>query len=80
MPHPDPEQHTNAPPGSSLLIGFTPEQAQAVTHCSEGESLRWYANEVLVCEGDHGHSRLMALGSRSVRRQRHRARMREYII
>jgi hypothetical protein len=26
---------------------------------SEGEGLRWYADEVLICEGDHGNSRLM---------------------
>src|SRR5947209_11446594 len=33
MPHPEPERRTNAPPGSErLLAGFTPEQAQAVTH------------------------------------------------
>jgi hypothetical protein len=43
---------------------------------SEGEALTWYADEVLVCEGDHGNSRLMALGSRSPRRQRHWARVR----
>ena len=33
-----------------------------------GECLRWYSDEVLVSEGDHGNSRLMALGSRSIRR------------
>ena len=43
---------------------------------TEGEALRCYDDEVLVCEGDHGNSRLMALGSRSLRRERHRARMR----
>jgi hypothetical protein len=32
MPHPKPEPRTNAPPGTSLLVGLTPEQAQAVTH------------------------------------------------
>src|SRR5947209_10432420 len=32
MPHPEPERRTNAPPGTSLLAGLTPEQAQAVTH------------------------------------------------
>jgi hypothetical protein len=31
---------------------------------SEGEALSWYADEILVCEGDHGNSRLMALGLR----------------
>jgi hypothetical protein len=43
---------------------------------SEGDALTWYADEILVCEGDHGNSRLMALGSRTLRRERHRARMR----
>ena len=43
---------------------------------SESEALTWYADEIMICEGDHGNSRLMALGSRSPRRQRHRARMR----
>src|SRR5947208_13470809 len=32
MPNPEPERRTNAPPGTSLLAGLTPEQAQAVTH------------------------------------------------
>ena len=32
MPHPEPERRTNALPGTSLLAGLTPEQAQAVTH------------------------------------------------
>jgi len=32
MPHPNPERRHNAPPGSSLLAGLTPEQARAVTH------------------------------------------------
>ncbi len=32
MPHPEPERREHAPPGISLLAGFTPEQAQAVTH------------------------------------------------
>jgi hypothetical protein len=27
---------------------------------TEGEALSWYADEVLVCEGDHGNSRLMS--------------------
>jgi hypothetical protein len=26
---------------------------------SEGEALSWYADEILVCEGDHGNSRLL---------------------
>jgi hypothetical protein len=26
---------------------------------SEGEALSWYADEILVCEGDHGNCRLM---------------------
>jgi hypothetical protein len=43
---------------------------------SEGEALTWYADEILVCEGDHGNSRLMARGQGSLRRQRHRARLR----
>jgi ATP-dependent DNA helicase UvrD/PcrA len=32
MSHPEPEWRDNAPSGSSLLAGLTPEQAQAVTH------------------------------------------------
>src|ERR1700693_5546287 len=32
MPHPEPERRTNAPPGTGLLAGLMPEQAQAVTH------------------------------------------------
>jgi hypothetical protein len=27
---------------------------------SVGEALRWYDDEVLVCEGDHGNSRLVS--------------------
>jgi hypothetical protein len=27
---------------------------------SEGDAMAWYADEVLVCEGDHGNSRLMS--------------------
>jgi hypothetical protein len=30
------------------------------TDGSEGEGLRWFAEEILVCEGDHGNSRLMS--------------------
>ena len=37
---------------------------------TESEALTYYADEILICEGDHGNSRLMALGSRSPRRQR----------
>ena len=43
---------------------------------TEGEALSWFADEILVCEGDHGNSRLMALGPRSPRTERHRARVR----
>jgi hypothetical protein len=43
---------------------------------TQGEALRWFDDEILFSEGDHGNSRLMALGSRSPRRQRHRTRMR----
>ena len=32
MPHPDPERREHAPPGTSLLAGLTPEQAQAVPY------------------------------------------------
>jgi hypothetical protein len=28
---------------------------------SESEALTWYADEILICEGDHGNSRLMVL-------------------
>ena len=27
---------------------------------TQGEALGWYGDEVLVCEGDHGNSRLMS--------------------
>ena len=27
---------------------------------STGEALRWYQDEILFCEGDHGNSRLMS--------------------
>jgi len=27
---------------------------------TESEALSWFADEVLVCEGDHGNSRLMS--------------------
>jgi hypothetical protein len=30
---------------------------------TEGEGLRWYAEEILVCEGDHGNRRLMCLSA-----------------
>lgn len=30
------------------------------TDGSEGEALRWYDDGILVCEGDHGNSRLMS--------------------
>jgi hypothetical protein len=52
MPHPDPGGREHAPSGTSLLVGVMSEQARAVTYGSEGEALRWYANEVLVSEGD----------------------------
>jgi hypothetical protein len=35
---------------------------------SESEALTWYADEILICEGDHGTSRLM-----SPRAEMHRA-------
>lgn len=31
---------------------------------TEGAALTWYADEILVCEGDHGNSRLMSAGVR----------------
>ena len=31
---------------------------------TEGEALSWFADEILVCEGDHGNSRLMSAGVR----------------
>jgi hypothetical protein len=34
MPHPEPERREHAPPGTTLLAGLTPEQAQAVTRGS----------------------------------------------
>jgi hypothetical protein len=27
---------------------------------SESEALSWYADEILICEGDHGNRRLMS--------------------
>jgi hypothetical protein len=30
------------------------------TDGSEGEALKWFGDEILVCEGDHGNSRLMS--------------------
>src|SRR5437588_5263669 len=32
MPHPEPTRREHSPPGSSLLAGLTPEQAQAVMY------------------------------------------------
>jgi hypothetical protein len=52
MSHPEPERRTTAPSGISLLAGLTSEQAQGVTYGTGGEALRWYADEVLVYEGD----------------------------
>ncbi len=45
------------PPGSLA-------SRQAVVRWSDGsesEPVRWYGDEILVCEGDHGNSRLMVL-------------------
>jgi hypothetical protein len=28
---------------------------------SEGEGLKWYGDKIMICEGDHGNSRLMVL-------------------
>ena len=36
---------------------------------SEGEALRWYADEILICEGDHGKTR-QQLRSLDFRRDR----------
>jgi hypothetical protein len=30
---------------------------------STGEALTWYADEILVCEGDHGNRRFMRLSA-----------------
>jgi hypothetical protein len=35
---------------------------------TEGEGPKWYGDEIMVCEGDHGNSRLM-----SPRAEMHRA-------
>ena len=43
---------------------------------TEGEAVRFYQDEVLFSEGDHGNSRLMALASRSPRNERHWGLMR----
>jgi hypothetical protein len=70
MPHPEPERRTNEPPGTSLLAGLTPEQAQAVTHDAVGEALRSYADEVLVCEGNLISKTQAELRSLHLRRDR----------
>jgi hypothetical protein len=38
---------------------------------SESEALRWFDDEVLVCEGDHGNSGLMSSRVEKSRRLRH---------
>jgi hypothetical protein len=43
---------------------------------TEGVALSRYGDERLICEGDHGNSRLMAPGYESVRIERDRTRMR----
>lgn len=47
----------------SLPLGASGSRRAVVrwTDGSEGEALRWYDDEILVCEGDHGNSRLMFL-------------------
>jgi hypothetical protein len=40
---------------------------RAITRWSDGtesEALTYYADEILICEGDHGNSRLMSAGVR----------------
>jgi hypothetical protein len=61
-----------------LPVGSSATRAAVVrwSDGTEGQALAWYGDEILICEGDHGNSRLMALGSGSLRRERHRARMR----
>jgi hypothetical protein len=39
---------------------------------SVGEALWWFDDEVLICDGDHGNSRLMSSRAEKSRRERHR--------
>jgi hypothetical protein len=56
-----------------LPVGSSATRAAVVrwSDGTEGQALAWYGDEILICEGDHGNSRLMALGSRSLRRECH---------
>jgi hypothetical protein len=41
----------------------SPGSRRAIARWSDGsedEALTWYADEILICEGDHGNSRLMS--------------------
>jgi hypothetical protein len=38
---------------------------------TESEALRWCADEILVCEGDHGNCPVMAPTAEKSRNQRH---------
>jgi hypothetical protein len=40
MSHPNPERRTNAPPGTRLLAGLTPEQSRAVTYATSASRSR----------------------------------------
>jgi hypothetical protein len=49
---------------SEPLAADEPGSRRAVVLWSDGstgEALRWYEDEILICEGDHGNSRLMVL-------------------
>ena len=59
----------NPTPTVEEVLGFEDLPPGSLASCravvrwsdgTEGEALRWYADEVLVCEGDHGNSRLMS--------------------
>ena len=61
-----------------LPVGSSATRAAIVrwSDGTESQALALYADEILICEGDHGNSPLMALRPRSIRRERHRARLR----
>jgi hypothetical protein len=46
----------------------------------EGEGLNWYGDEIMICEGDHGNSRLMSLEVRKSPQTASSGRDEGYII
>jgi hypothetical protein len=55
-----------------LLPGSSATRAAVVrwSDGTESQALAWYRDEILICEGDHGNSRLMSSRLRSPRRER----------